>query len=422
MGTISGILIVIIAFTLGNTLPRFTRVAFRLSMLARLSIVFLNIIMDGGMIGAEPDANFYYSNAVELSLNIVDISWNPISLLSIRGKDAFSNVHALIQWALGGESFFLAHAFSLFGAALCLVLISKIWLLLVPGQIKRLPYVLIIYSILPSVLTNQSYILREVWQSLCVFGIVWLSLSIQRYGYNVNRIIGLGIFAIVGCFLHVVMMIMIILILLLGLLLQNKISITHWYKRPSRMFKFIFILTLFLFISLPLIIKSGYYETIITEGHLENLQSLSEVAIGDARSDYGKIFDKEKPWTLLTSFGAYQTMPLPWRFGGIADFVLFMENMFRILMLLVYFYSRKKMFQFQKDNMDVIVVMWLIIEFIWSIGTSNWGTASRHHVPAVGLLLVAGLACYYHVTRKRLVRLRVSTSIQPNIVGFFNKQ
>ena len=64
MGTISGVFIVIMAFTLGNILPKFVRSAFYLAMLARLSVVFMNIIMEGGMIGAETDANFFYSNAV----------------------------------------------------------------------------------------------------------------------------------------------------------------------------------------------------------------------------------------------------------------------------------------------------------------------------------------------------------------------
>jgi hypothetical protein len=400
MGTISGVFIVIMAFTLGNILPKFVRSAFYLAMLARLSVVFMNIIMEGGMIGAETDANFYYSNAVELSLNITDISWDPISLLTVRGKDAFSNVHALLQWALGGDSFFLAHTFSLFGASLCLILISKIWLLVVPFQFKRLPYILIIYSLLPSVLTNQSYILREVWQSLCVLGTVWLSLSIQRYGYNLNRILGIGIFVLFGCFLHLAMMIIFVLVLMLCLLIQNKISISQLYKRPSHIFKFCFIMVLFFLISIPLIIQSGYFGVIIEGSFLENLDRFSEADIGDARSDYGKQFDNRKPWTLMASFGAYQTMPLPWRISTFADIILFMENMFRIILLFSYFFYRKKLPQIQKDNMDIIILMWIIIELVWSVGTSNWGTASRHHVPAVGLLLIVGLAAYSNVKPK----------------------
>jgi len=32
------------------------------------------------------------------------------------------------------------------------------------------------------------------------------------------------------------------------------------------------------------------------------------------------------------------------------------------------------------------------MEGIWSLGTVNWGTSIRHHLPALGLLLVVGFS------------------------------
>ena len=32
------------------------------------------------------------------------------------------------------------------------------------------------------------------------------------------------------------------------------------------------------------------------------------------------------------------------------------------------------------------------MEFVWALGTTNWGTASRHHVPIFGVLLIIGIA------------------------------
>ncbi|MCX5815297.1 MAG: hypothetical protein NTX75_03515 [Proteobacteria bacterium] len=411
IGTFSGIIITIIAFALGNTLPRFARKAFRLAMLARLSISVLNVMMAGGMIGAGQDANYLYSLAIEGSSNIENLEWGLGALFG--GLNGLRNIHALIQWALGGESFFLAHAFSLLGAALCLIIISKIWLLLVPTEYKKLPYVLLIYSLLPSVITNQSYILREVWQSLCVLGIAWLSLHIQRYGYNVTRIIGILIFTVVGCFLHAYMVIMMILMLLVGLMIQSKISVTRLFMRPARLFKFGFILVLFLLIVSPLIIESAHFQLLLDGQLMQHADSFSEGAMADAqgaRAEYGRQFYSERPWTLLSAFAAYQMMPLPWRFGGIADLVLFVENMFRVLLLLSYLCYRKKLTQFHKDNMDALILMWFLMELVWSVGTINWGTAARHHVPAVGLLLIVGLASRYLVKTERLyIRRRQPT-------------
>lgn len=400
IGAVSGIIIIIIAFALGNTLPRFARKAFRLAMLARISISVLNVMMGGQMIGADGDANGVYLHAIERSSNIEDLTWDLGTLSS--GISGLMNVHALIQWALGGDSFFLAHSVSLLGAALCLILISKSWLLLVPSENKRLPYVLLIYSLLPSVLTNQSYILREVWQSLSVLGIAWLSLYIQRYGYSVTRITGILIFAVVGISLHNAMIYMIILLLCGGLLIQNKISVTRWFMRPTRLFKCVFVLVLFILILGPLIIEASFFQTIIDGRLLQSADSFSKIAIKGARAEYGKLLYLERPWTLLSAFAAYQMMPLPWRFDGIADLILFAENMFRVLLLFSYLYYRKKLTQLHKDNMDALILMWFMMELVWSVGTVNWGTAARHHVPAVALLVIAGLASRYLVKSKRL--------------------
>lgn len=394
IGTFFGIIIVIIAFALGNTLPLFSRKAFRLAMLAHLSVSILNVMMVGKMIGAAGDANTFYSRAIEGSQNIGNLPWDVGLLFGFRG---FVNVHALIQWALGGESFFLAHAFSLLGAALCLILISKIWLLLVPTEYKRLPYVLIIYSLLPSVLTNQSYILREVWQSLSVLGIAWLSLHIQQYGYSITRIFGILIFSVIGLFLHISMLITIILMLFVGLFIMRKISIMQWFRRPASLFKMGFIFILFLLILWPLIIQTRLSQTIAEGELLDAAESHSIVAMKDSRAEYGNLFYSDRPWTLLYAFAAYQIMPMPPQFGGIADVVLFAENMCRVLLLLSYLYYRKKLTQFHKDNMDALILMWFLIELVWSVGTINWGTAARHHVPAVGLLVIVGLASRYLV-------------------------
>ena len=402
-GTISGIIITIIAFALGNTLPKFARNAFRLAMLARLFVIVLNVMQGGQMIGADGDANDLYKAAVSGSSNIRNLKWDIESLFS-RGFDGFINVHALIQWALGGASFFLAHSFSLLGAALCLILISKIWLLLVPAEYKRLPYVLLIYSLLPSVLTFQSYILSEVWQSLCILGIAWMSLHIQRYGYSLTRIFGILIFAVVGIFLHKAMIFMTIITLFGGLLIASKISVNQWFMRPIRLFKYCFVFVLFLLILSPIIIKSVYFHIILDGRLAQYAESYATGGMKGARAEYGKQFYLERPWTLISAFAAYQIMPLPWKLRGIADLVLFAENMFRVLLLLSYLFYRKKLSQLHKDNMDVLVLMWFMIELVWSLGTINWGTAARHHVPAVALLLIVGLGSIYLVKSERTVR------------------
>jgi hypothetical protein len=39
-----------------------------------------------------------------------------------------------------------------------------------------------------------------------------------------------------------------------------------------------------------------------------------------------------------------------------------------------------------------VFLSYLVIETIWSLGTVNWGTAIRHHLPSIGLLVVVAFA------------------------------
>ena len=42
-----------------------------------------------------------------------------------------------------------------------------------------------------------------------------------------------------------------------------------------------------------------------------------------------------------------------------------------------------------KASILFIFLVYLLLEFLWALGTVNWGTASRHHLPSLGLLVIA---------------------------------
>jgi hypothetical protein len=97
----------------------------------------------------------------------------------------------------------------------------------------------------------------------------------------------------------------------------------------------------------------------------------------------------------------YLFEPMPWKIGSIVDLVALLENMLRFWLIwnalkyLVGSYLNKPMFVARNYFVNerfifFIFLSYLLIESLWSLGTSNWGTASRHHVPSLGLLLVVG--------------------------------
>jgi len=99
----------------------------------------------------------------------------------------------------------------------------------------------------------------------------------------------------------------------------------------------------------------------------------------------------------------YLFEPMPWRISSIVDIVALLENMLRFWLIwnaskyLVGSYLNKPMFVAHNyfgyaRCILLISLSYLVMETLWSLGTSNWGTASRHHVPSLGLLLVMGFA------------------------------
>lgn len=91
----------------------------------------------------------------------------------------------------------------------------------------------------------------------------------------------------------------------------------------------------------------------------------------------------------VVAFFQYLFEPLPWRIANISDFIVFLENVVRarlIYLAVVYCgnsgFTRRRFAYF-------MLILYFLIEFIWSLGTVNWGTSARHHLPSLGLLLLA---------------------------------
>jgi len=81
--------------------------------------------------------------------------------------------------------------------------------------------------------------------------------------------------------------------------------------------------------------------------------------------------------------------PFPWHFSAVEDLALAGERVlcgyliYRALLILLGHrdVNRKVLF--------IIFFLYLTLTGIFAVGTTNWGTAARHHVLDLGLLLLA---------------------------------
>jgi hypothetical protein len=120
-----------------------------------------------------------------------------------------------------------------------------------------------------------------------------------------------------------------------------------------------------LYLSSPLS-RANYFE-------LHNFESIADIMI-----------------FLLTAFIKYNFEPLfSLNKFIIKDSVLIFENILRLffyMMILFFIFLRKLS---KNTHFIIIFSVFILNELIWSVGTNNWGTASRHHIPSIGLMLIS---------------------------------
>ena len=126
----------------------------------------------------------------------------------------------------------------------------------------------------------------------------------------------------------------------------------------------------------------------------------------DARTNYPSTLAFGSMYELIAAFPAILTQylfePMPWRIGGWADVYLFMENIGRFVLIIA---ALKNVASTRPIRADLLALTacYFACEAIWAIGTVNWGTASRHHLPTLGCLLVIGFARYGRVKPQAVV-------------------
>ena len=71
----------------------------------------------------------------------------------------------------------------------------------------------------------------------------------------------------------------------------------------------------------------------------------------------------------------------------VGDFILFLENVFRIVLISIIIIN---LFNFTIKNYKLYLSLFLLyfLAEIVGLGTNNWGTAVRHHIPTLGIMLL----------------------------------
>jgi hypothetical protein len=339
----------------------------------------------GPSLGAEGDALNFHNEAVYYA--------NQLGSFQFRTGWIYSYFLGFLYKIFSNHIFFgsMVSVFAWYISALYFIKTMN----LLNFEHNKIIYALILFCIWPSALLNSSVTLRESFQGLSIMIILFSSISIFK-----NRNIGwatLFLGMALGSVLHGSLLVFSAAVALfvfysflqirLGASLAVRIVVTFLIGAPA------------IFLAYTLFGDIAYD---VDDGLVTAVQSFNERASAiNARATYREevYFPSILSFMLFlpVAFFQYMMEPLPNRIGSMGDAVLFMENLVRIALLYVAFAVS---FRLNKKSQAVhrfILLSYIAICLIWSIGTVNWGTASRHHAPGLGLLLVAA---FYSVSIK----------------------
>jgi hypothetical protein len=302
-------------------------------------------------------------------------------------------------------SVFIGFFYSFFGASKVLggILSALTWLLsayifrkiLLTLKIDdyKLNLSLLSYIILfPISFYYTSLMLREVYLLLFVnlffLSIVNISLKKKFLTKIFNFILfSLSIILLVSFHkAYIVAFILILLFILIFLFFKYlpkkyliKISFIYWI---------VFLIVLVVFIINSEILKYGFHTIVNYQiGHFWSNTIF--------RADYLSLQDRtnlvysfyELTSVIIENIFNYLLQPLPNNITTFKDQILFLENLIRFSLIIYVILSLFGKFQMKSIYFLGLVIL-LLMEIVYSSGTVNWGSASRHHIPINGLLLL----------------------------------
>jgi hypothetical protein len=82
--------------------------------------------------------------------------------------------------------------------------------------------------------------------------------------------------------------------------------------------------------------------------------------------------------------------PFPWQVENVKDIWALLESILRFLLLFFAISSWRRSSGEVRSCYSFLLITVLGMELVWALGTANWGTAIRHHVPGYGVIVLLG--------------------------------
>lgn len=258
---------------------------------------------------------------------------------------------------------------------------------------------LVLFGALPSMVFFGSVTLREPWQILFFILAVYYGLLFHLRGKKPGLLLS-AIFALAMGPFHVGLLVyagFMIFIMSYWLMYRNKDCLLVSKRRVI-----VAVVLLLLFLTGMLGIQ------LLTQMHeYSGLKSLSDMGIIGAvksyrtggmsiyaRTNYAVALDASS-WSSLASsasliFMYYMFAPFPWQVENFMDLYAASESVLRLCLIIFAIVAWRRAAGVQRRAFTLLLLLYFAMEFLWSVGTMNYGTAMRHHIVGYWIIVIMG--------------------------------
>ena len=343
-------------------------------------------------------ANAYFTAVLGAGADAAAFHRNATTISMIGGWDfgigaRFYTTALASAYSIVGPSNFFGAETSIFAYTLsCIVLVRMLDLL----KIERHQMAcVLIFGLHPAALLFGGTTLREAWQVLFFMQSVYCLLRFRQNARPDALFWGVSSALMMG-WLHNGLIVY--ALILVPYALFSRLGIR---SSPS--------LQRVLGICLTGTVAAGLAAAILT-GSLPHAPTLKALAAGDAldyaanyrqggheaRTDYGVMLDASSPaafaMSLPLAYVYYMLAPFPWQIRTALDAFAALDAWFSIALL---FFAFKGWRSLPPGNLSrtyrFLIVLYFLMSLLWSMGTSNYGTAIRHHLVPMWILIVLGI-------------------------------
>ena len=337
------------------------------------------------------DSFRFHEEAIEFNSYLIEKE--NYSELTYTYKNYFSVLIGFLYNIFHYQNFLISNLLSSFVWFFSAVIFFKI-LKKINYDKKLINFLIFLYAfIFPTSIVYTSLLLTEVY-ILFLFNL--LVLCIINFNLEKKYIIKNSIFLMFTILLiYLIHRANILFLILLFLSLSYLFFIQKFNLNKIQTFSTLVISIFFLqyfglfekfFLEIKEYLSGHFYET--------SYERANYFTIGDIKSlhySFANFFI-----LVLKNILNYLFQPLIYKVSSFKDLILVSENIFRAILIFIIF--KKITLNFENKKIFVILsLIYFIMEFIYAQATVNWGTASRHHVPTLGTLI---LAAYFPIKKR----------------------